>query len=202
MVTTFNRKDLISFGKYLLSTERRELFLNHPNTDKLPQSLEERLEQVHHSDIENWAINQDSRDFRFSRYDMLMFAGDQWQCIMADKENALLGKTMINPDGSRNTSYEDTMVVSNDPDDESFSVYTLVDPMTKEERDVVNDLVAAAKARGMKGDINVIKIDGGWTLWHDGVDRFRNNELFGLKAAVEEHEDLAWMNHPFQDPEE
>ena len=52
MVTTFNTKDLTSFGLYLLSAERRERFKQHPNFGE--ERLEERLSEVHHSDIENW----------------------------------------------------------------------------------------------------------------------------------------------------
>lgn len=44
--------DLVSFGNYLLSDERKKLFENHPEPTSL--SLEERLSQVHHADIENW----------------------------------------------------------------------------------------------------------------------------------------------------
>ena len=51
MVTYFNKKDLVSFGNYLLSDERRELYKNHP---ELSEHLEERLATVSHADIENW----------------------------------------------------------------------------------------------------------------------------------------------------
>ena len=51
MVTYFNKKDLVDFGNYLLSKERKELFKLHP---KPIGSLEERLSKVHHSDIENF----------------------------------------------------------------------------------------------------------------------------------------------------
>lgn len=53
MVTYFNRKDLVSFGNYLLSNERRELYKSHPDADKMPP-LEDRLASVNHADIENW----------------------------------------------------------------------------------------------------------------------------------------------------
>ncbi len=52
MVTYFNKKDLVSFGNYLLSPHRRALFASHP--DLGDKYLEERLSQVHHSDIEEW----------------------------------------------------------------------------------------------------------------------------------------------------
>ena len=52
MVTYFNKGDMISFGNYLLSDERRELYKNHPDPPSL--SLEERLSQVDRTDIDNW----------------------------------------------------------------------------------------------------------------------------------------------------
>lgn len=51
MVTYFNKKDLVDFGNYLLSEERKRLFENHPEP---VGTLEERLSKVHHSDIENF----------------------------------------------------------------------------------------------------------------------------------------------------
>jgi len=51
MVTYFNKKDLVNFGNYLLSEERKRLFENHPEP---VGTLEERLSKVHHSDIENF----------------------------------------------------------------------------------------------------------------------------------------------------
>lgn len=48
---------LISFGKYLLSDERTEGIINHPNASKMPP-VDERLKQVHHSDLENWFKQQ------------------------------------------------------------------------------------------------------------------------------------------------
>lgn len=52
MVLYFNKRDLISFGNYLLSDERRELYKNHPELGD--KNLEERLLGVHKSDIDNW----------------------------------------------------------------------------------------------------------------------------------------------------
>ena len=59
MVTSFNKKDLISFGNYLLSKERKEKFLNHPERDSMPL-LEDSLSQVHHSDLENWKLESEA----------------------------------------------------------------------------------------------------------------------------------------------
>jgi hypothetical protein len=53
MITYFTHKDLIDFGNYLLSEERRELYESHPLSDSMP-SLEERLSQVSHADVENF----------------------------------------------------------------------------------------------------------------------------------------------------
>lgn len=52
MVVYYNKKDLVSFGNYLLSPHRRALFASHP--DLGDKDLDERLSQVHHSDIEEW----------------------------------------------------------------------------------------------------------------------------------------------------
>ena len=57
MVTYFNKKDLVSFGNYLLSKERRELFKSRPkpiNSEGPGLTLDERLSVVHHADVENW----------------------------------------------------------------------------------------------------------------------------------------------------
>ena len=52
MVLYFNKRDLVKFGNYLGSEERKQLFKTHPEFGE--QHLEERLSQVHNSDIENW----------------------------------------------------------------------------------------------------------------------------------------------------
>lgn len=53
MVTTFNKKDLISFGKYLLSEERIQLITDHHQEgSSIP--LQEKLEGVHDADLANW----------------------------------------------------------------------------------------------------------------------------------------------------
>jgi len=53
MVTYFNKKDLVNFGKYLLSEERRELFKQMSE-----ELLEERLKMVHDADVENFLSKQ------------------------------------------------------------------------------------------------------------------------------------------------
>lgn len=59
MVTYFNKKDLVSFGSYLLSEKRKALFkssfkekINSGAVNPLPP--EEAMMYVHHSDITNW----------------------------------------------------------------------------------------------------------------------------------------------------
>lgn len=52
MVTYFNKKDLVDFGLYLLSKERKEFLASHSGFS--PESLENRLQQVNHSDVENF----------------------------------------------------------------------------------------------------------------------------------------------------
>lgn len=46
----YNEKDLISFGKYLLSKERKKLLKSVPSS----LSIKEKLKEVYHADIENW----------------------------------------------------------------------------------------------------------------------------------------------------
>ncbi len=52
MVTYFNSKDMVSFGNYLLSEERKEMIKSHPEFDE--STHEERLSRVSHADVENW----------------------------------------------------------------------------------------------------------------------------------------------------
>ena len=59
MVTYFNRKDLVSFGSYLLSEKRKSRFAESYKEAKRsgmknPLPPEEALTEVYHSDIENW----------------------------------------------------------------------------------------------------------------------------------------------------
>lgn len=63
MITFYSSTDLISFGNYLLSEERRETFKQHPGftNDEL---LEERLSRVSHADFENWSIITNNGDIK------------------------------------------------------------------------------------------------------------------------------------------
>ena len=63
MVTYYNKRDLVEFGKYILSKKRRdrvivsyEESLKEAERDETPEalSLEERLQNVYHADIQNW----------------------------------------------------------------------------------------------------------------------------------------------------
>jgi len=53
MVTYFNKKDLVLFGRYLLSEERTNRIKESYNQDD-NISLEERLQEVYHADVENF----------------------------------------------------------------------------------------------------------------------------------------------------
>ena len=52
MVLYFNKGDMISFGNYLLSNERKEYYDKHPDPSGL--TLNERLAFVNKSDVDNW----------------------------------------------------------------------------------------------------------------------------------------------------
>ena len=59
MVTYFNRKDMVSFGSYLLS-EKRKARINASYEQEIkegvknPLPISNRIESVHHADIQNW----------------------------------------------------------------------------------------------------------------------------------------------------
>lgn len=53
MVIYFTEEDLVSFGEYMVSPQRRKHFESHPNPPDL--SLEERLSEVYDADLSNWA---------------------------------------------------------------------------------------------------------------------------------------------------
>lgn len=51
--TTFTEAELVSFGNYMVSEERKNSF--EASKDLHPGfTVEERLSQVHHADVENW----------------------------------------------------------------------------------------------------------------------------------------------------
>lgn len=63
MVTYFNEKDLVSFGNYLLSDERKKRFQESYKQAirsgmKNPLPPEESMKGVWHADIENWKESQ------------------------------------------------------------------------------------------------------------------------------------------------
>lgn len=57
MVTTFNQKDMISFGRFLLSKERKQKFTETHTDDMIP--LEERMSEVYGADLANWLTERD-----------------------------------------------------------------------------------------------------------------------------------------------
>jgi len=65
MVTYFNRKDLVSFGSYLLSETRKARYEKATKEafkvgfDIAP--TEERIKKVSHADVENWIYEQRSK---------------------------------------------------------------------------------------------------------------------------------------------
>ncbi len=57
MDTYFNAKEMISFGNFLLSEERTEMLVKHPETTE--ENISERINQVSHADFENWKQKND-----------------------------------------------------------------------------------------------------------------------------------------------
>ena len=64
MVTTYNQKDLISFGNYMVSKERKEAF--EATQSEISGSLEDRLGSVHAGDMEKW-MNSKSNEGQINR---------------------------------------------------------------------------------------------------------------------------------------
>lgn len=61
MVTYFNKKDLVKFGKYLLSDGRIARIKRTHKADNKEENLKgltlkEKLREVYDSDIENWKL--------------------------------------------------------------------------------------------------------------------------------------------------
>lgn len=54
MITYYTEADLVSFGNHLLSKQRTERVLNHPD----PGAGEELLSMVHDADLANWRQEQ------------------------------------------------------------------------------------------------------------------------------------------------
>ena len=62
MVTYFNRKDLVSFGSYLMSERRKASYIERSieaqqEGREIPPA-KERLKNVSHRDIQNWMNEQ------------------------------------------------------------------------------------------------------------------------------------------------
>ena len=53
MVLYFNKTDMISFGEYMVSQERTDRIINHPEAASMAP-VEDRLKQVHDADYANW----------------------------------------------------------------------------------------------------------------------------------------------------
>lgn len=51
--SNYSKADLVGFGNYLLSKERKERYANHPEADKMPP-LDDRLSMVNDADVANW----------------------------------------------------------------------------------------------------------------------------------------------------
>lgn len=51
MVIFFTESDLVSFGEYMISEERKDLYCKNPN---LQDNLQVLLSQVNNIDLENW----------------------------------------------------------------------------------------------------------------------------------------------------
>lgn len=67
MIVFFLEEDLVSFGNYMISPERRQLFEANPDPSGL--TLEERLSKVHDADLANWAyINNQTPNLNNNEY--------------------------------------------------------------------------------------------------------------------------------------
>ena len=56
----FSKEDIISFGEYMVSEERTQNIINHPDAKHMAP-VEDRLKQVHDADYENWLIWKENK---------------------------------------------------------------------------------------------------------------------------------------------
>jgi len=56
----FTKEDIISFGQYMVSEERTQNIINHPNAANMAP-VEDRLKQVHDADYANWLIWKENK---------------------------------------------------------------------------------------------------------------------------------------------
>lgn len=52
---SFTKEEMVSFGEYLLSKERTEKIIDHPDASKMAP-VEERLQMVYDSDFDQWKV--------------------------------------------------------------------------------------------------------------------------------------------------
>ena len=60
MVTYFNKTDMISFAEYMVSEERMQSIINHPEASFMPP-VAQRLQMVHDADFENWLLRKEKK---------------------------------------------------------------------------------------------------------------------------------------------
>ena len=53
MIIYFTEEDLVSFGYYMVSKERRKFYESHPEFDQ--DTVEDRLREVNDTDLANWS---------------------------------------------------------------------------------------------------------------------------------------------------
>lgn len=52
MVVFFTEEDLVSFGEYMMSDQRRKMYEEHPELKN--EDIEEKLKNVNNADLANW----------------------------------------------------------------------------------------------------------------------------------------------------
>lgn len=100
MVVSYNKKDMVSFGNYLLSPER---------TKRKEQSTFP-VDQVSHADFENWEHLKSKKPFK--KGDRILFEDLKYQCIMSDDEYALFGEFTM-ADGESSVDFTSPIIFSN-----------------------------------------------------------------------------------------